>query len=170
LATPKTLAERAVIQSKGKKVSDPSSTVEAPLWGKVTSLALQNSPALGLRLYQLPDFIKAFAEVKLAAARTNCRLGLLDTTRTTAISRAAIEVAEGGLLEQFQLRVVATGGGTSTNMNVNRHSMLPRPCEAWQAASTGWPNGTQAWSGWDEPAGRTLSWCPCPKYTGHKPL
>lgn len=119
MATPKPLVERAAIQSKGKKVSDPSSTVEAPLWGKVTSLALQNSPALGLRLYQLPDFIKAFAEVKLAAARTNCRLGLLDTTRTNAISKAAIEVAEGGLLEQFQLRVVATGGGTSTNMNVN---------------------------------------------------
>ncbi|WAM19160.1 lyase family protein [Rhodococcus sp. JS3073] len=91
----------------------------AQLWGKVTSLALQNSPDIGLRLHQLPEFVRAFAEIKLAAVRTNRDLGLLDTTRANAIEEAAVEVARGELLDQFPLRVVAVGGGTSTNMNVN---------------------------------------------------
>ncbi|MGW3957796.1 lyase family protein [Streptomyces sp. NPDC004752] len=92
---------------------------ETPMWGKVTSLALQNSPAQGLRLRDLPEFIRAFAEVKLAAARTNQTMGQLDDTRAGAIADAAIDVARGGLIHQFPLRVIATGGGTATNMNVN---------------------------------------------------
>ncbi|MBL1118611.1 aspartate ammonia-lyase [Streptomyces sp. 110] len=92
---------------------------ETPMWGKVTSLALQNSPAHGLRLWDLPEFIRAFAEVKHAAAHANRTMGLLDDTRASAIADAAVDVARGGLLRQFPLRVVATGGGTATNMNVN---------------------------------------------------
>ncbi|RZQ60842.1 lyase family protein [Amycolatopsis suaedae] len=89
------------------------------MWGHVTSLALQNSPSSGLRLRDLPAFVRALAEVKLAAVRANRELGVLDEARAGAIAQAATEVAAGEFLDQFPLRVVATGGSTSTNMNVN---------------------------------------------------
>lgn len=106
-----------------------------PLWGKVTSLALANSPASGLRLRDLPEFVRAFAEVKLAAARANQDLGVLDEVRARAIVQAATEVARGDLLEHFPLRVIPTGAGTATNMNVNEvlaaraTQLLPQDCE-----------------------------------------
>lgn len=106
-------------RSEGQYVRQATNSPQTQLWGKVTALALQNSPASGLRLHELPQFIRSFAEVKLAAARANSKLGLLDEVRSKAIAEAAVEVIDGGLLDQFPLRVVATGGGTSTNMNVN---------------------------------------------------
>ncbi|MEV5776814.1 lyase family protein [Streptomyces antimycoticus] len=89
------------------------------LWGPMTALVLQNSPASGPRLRDLPAFVRAFAEVKLAAVHANRDLGVLDEVRAKAIAEAANEVARGGLIDQFPVRVVATGGGTATNMNVN---------------------------------------------------
>ncbi|WP_190815665.1 lyase family protein [Saccharopolyspora pogona] len=100
-------------------MSDSTEVANTPLWGPVTSLALQNSPHTGLRLRDLPEFLRAFADVKLAAVRANRDLGVLDAVRAEVIAEAAGEVARGDLLDQFPLRVVATGGGTSTNMNVN---------------------------------------------------
>ncbi|MFJ2722813.1 lyase family protein [Streptomyces sp. NPDC087437] len=89
------------------------------LWGPMTALVLQNSPASGPRLRDLPAFVRAFGEVKLAAVRANSDLGVLDEVRARAIAEAASEVAQGGLIDQFPVRLVATGGGTATNMNVN---------------------------------------------------
>ncbi|WP_084628205.1 lyase family protein [Amycolatopsis nigrescens] len=100
-------------------VSDSTDAALTPLWGPVTSLALQNSPSSGLRLRDLPAFLRTLAEVKLAAVRANQELGVLDEARAGAIARAAREVADGEFIDQFPLRVVATGGSTSTNMNVN---------------------------------------------------
>ncbi|MGW1087412.1 lyase family protein [Streptomyces sp. NPDC002596] len=100
-------------------MSESAEVVTPPLWGTVTSLALQNSPSTGQRLRDLPGLVRAFAEVKLAAAHANRELGVLDAVRAKAIAEAAGEVAHGDLLDHFPLRVVATGGSTSTNMNVN---------------------------------------------------
>jgi len=112
--------------------SDPAME---PMWGKVTALALANSPAHGIRLRDLPDFLRAFAEVKLAAAQANEDLGLVDAERAHAIAQAAREVIEGAWLEQFPLRVVATGGGTSTNMNVNE-VLATRATQILQSSGT----------------------------------
>jgi fumarate hydratase class II len=57
--------------------------------------------------------------VKLAAAETNMKLGLLDKRRGRAIVRAAREVADGKLDEHFVVDIFQTGSGTSTNMNTN---------------------------------------------------
>jgi fumarate hydratase class II len=57
--------------------------------------------------------------VKLAAAGTNMKLGLLDKRRGGAIVRAAGEVADGKLDEHFVVDIFQTGSGTSTNMNTN---------------------------------------------------
>jgi aspartate ammonia-lyase len=100
-------------------MTDSVGEVSKPLWGPVTALALQNSPPSGPRLRDFPHFIRAFGEVKLAAAQVNSDLGVVDSVRAAAIADAAIEVARGDLIAHFPLRVVSTGNTTATNMNVN---------------------------------------------------
>jgi fumarate hydratase class II len=65
------------------------------------------------------SMIRAFGILKLASARTNAELGLLDEERADLIARAAAEVTAGDLDEHFPLRVWQTGSGTQTNMNAN---------------------------------------------------
>jgi fumarate hydratase class II len=56
---------------------------------------------------------------KRAAAEVNLELELLDARRARAIVRAAQEVIDGKLDDQFPLVVWQTGSGTQTNMNLN---------------------------------------------------
>jgi fumarate hydratase class II len=65
------------------------------------------------------EFIRALGIVKLAAARANKKLGLLDAKLAEAIEKAALEVIEGKFDDQFIVDVFQTGSGTSTNMNAN---------------------------------------------------
>jgi fumarate hydratase class II len=57
--------------------------------------------------------------IKQAAARTNADLGLLPRDMADAIARAAGEVIDGRMDDQFVVDVFQTGSGTSTNMNMN---------------------------------------------------
>ena len=69
---------------------------------------------------RVPDeMIVALAEVKMAAARANMRTGLLSLEKGEAIVRAAKEITEGRLLDQFITDAFQGGAGTSTNMNMN---------------------------------------------------
>src|SRR4051812_37944332 len=63
--------------------------------------------------------VQAFGLLKLAAADVNHDLGLLSDAEHDLITAAAREVAEGGLPDEFPLRVWQTGSGTQSNMNVN---------------------------------------------------
>jgi len=90
--------------------------VEA-LHGAQTVRAVQNFPISGLRFPR--EFIRAMGLIKLAAAETNVKLGLLDKRRARAIVRAAREVADGKLDAHFVVDIFQTGSGTSTNMNAN---------------------------------------------------
>ena len=87
------------------------------LWGAQTQRSLQNFRIGGERM-PLP-LVHALGLVKLAAARTNRKLGLLDAKIAAAIQTAAGEVAEGKLDEEFPLVVWQTGSGTQSNMNAN---------------------------------------------------
>jgi fumarate hydratase, class II len=87
------------------------------LYAAQTQRAVENFPVSGLRMP--PAFIQAVALIKLAAARVNQDLALLDPTIAGAIQSAAGEVLEGRHLEHFPIDVFQTGSGTSTNMNVN---------------------------------------------------
>ncbi|MFO1427597.1 MAG: class II fumarate hydratase [Steroidobacteraceae bacterium] len=87
------------------------------LWGAQTQRAVQNFSIAARRLP--PEFIRALALVKAAAARANAAVGLLDRERAGAIAAAAAEVAAGRHAEQFPVDVFQTGSGTSSNMNVN---------------------------------------------------
>src|SRR5437667_2072051 len=66
-----------------------------------------------------PELIRAIAWVKIAAARANAALGVLDPEIAGAIARAGEEVAGGALADQFVVDPYQAGAGTSTHMNVN---------------------------------------------------
>ena len=63
--------------------------------------------------------IRAFGVLKLAAARTNRDLGVLDREIADWIVDAGEEVMHGDLDAHFPLRIWQTGSGTQTNMNTN---------------------------------------------------
>src|SRR3954468_12298697 len=88
-------------------------------YGVHTLRAVENFPISGTPISIYPDLIAALASIKLAAARTNLELGLLDATRADAIIAAAEEIRAGRLHEEFVVDVIQGGAGTSTNMNAN---------------------------------------------------
>ncbi len=86
-------------------------------YGAQTQRAVENFPISNLRFPR--EFIRAVGLVKLAAARANMDLGLLDKSIGNAIVSAARETADGKLDRHFVLDIFQTGSGTSTNMNAN---------------------------------------------------
>ncbi|UOQ60410.1 aspartate ammonia-lyase [Leucobacter rhizosphaerae] len=91
----------------------------AAYWGVHTARAHENFPIARRPVSVYPDFIRAFACVKQAAARANLEIGALDEQRATLIDRACEEIKTGMLHDQFVVGVVQGGAGTSTNMNAN---------------------------------------------------
>lgn len=89
------------------------------LYGRQTELGVRNFSMEKRRLAEVPSLIRNFALVKLAAARANVALGVLDSERARAIDAAASEIADGVHSEQFPTALVLGGGGTTTNMNFN---------------------------------------------------
>ena len=63
--------------------------------------------------------IHAFGLLKAACAEANAEFGGLAPELRDLIVKAAREVAEGRLDEEFPLKVLQTGSGTQSNMNVN---------------------------------------------------
>ncbi|MBI4838505.1 MAG: aspartate ammonia-lyase [Nitrospirae bacterium] len=86
-------------------------------YGAQTKRAQDNFPISGLRLPR--RFIRAQGIIKLAAARTNGSLGLINKKILKAIEKAAAEVIEGLHDSQFVVDVYQAGAGTSQNMNAN---------------------------------------------------
>ena len=66
-----------------------------------------------------PDMIKSIAIIKKAAAIVNVKNRDLDKKLSKAIIKAANEVISWKLIDNFPLKVLQTGSGTQTNMNVN---------------------------------------------------
>jgi aspartate ammonia-lyase len=88
-------------------------------YGVQTARALVNFRISGVELRLYPNVIKAFAMVKLAAARANHDCGLLQPEILKGIEGACRELMDGKLHDQFRLDVFQGGAGTSTNMNAN---------------------------------------------------
>ena len=86
-------------------------------WGAQTQRAVENFPISGIRWGR--NFIGALGLLKMAAARANVSLGLLDSRIGHTIEKAAREVMEGRFDDQFVVDIFQTGSGTSTNMNAN---------------------------------------------------
>ena len=88
-------------------------------YGVQTARALDNFHISGVQLRLYPNLIKAFAMVKMAAARANCECGQFSEDIRHGIERACQEIIDGKLHDEFRLDVFQGGAGTSTNMNAN---------------------------------------------------
>jgi fumarate hydratase class II len=100
--------------------TDSFGPIEVPAeryWGAQTQRSLQNFKIGGERM-PIP-LVRALGVIKLAAARVNVRLGALDPRLGEAIGKAAQEVVDGKLDDEFPLVVWQTGSGTQSNMNAN---------------------------------------------------
>jgi fumarate hydratase class II len=111
-ALPSSLKSRSESDSFGNIDVDSSK-----YWGAQTQRSLQNFK-IGNETMPQP-LIRAFGILKLAAARVNMQLGVLDKPLGEKIIAAAQEVIDGKLDGNFPLVVWQTGSGTQTNMNVN---------------------------------------------------
>jgi len=88
-------------------------------YGVQTARGLENFHISGVQLRLYPDFIRALAMVKRAAARANVECGVFSKEILAAIEKACQEIADGALHDQFTLDLFQGGAGTSTNMNAN---------------------------------------------------
>ena len=87
------------------------------LWGAQTERSFEN---FKIGTEKMPvRVLRAFAILKMAAARVNFKLGKLDADRKNLIEKVCDEITDGLLDGEFPLAVWQTGSGTQTNMNVN---------------------------------------------------
>ena len=86
-------------------------------YGVQTMRAIENFNITGQKLD--PDFIKALATVKMAAALATMDTGRLPHEIGDVLVQAADEIVAGGHIEQFPVDPIQGGAGTSVNMNMN---------------------------------------------------
>lgn len=90
---------------------------EGVYYGVQSLRAAENFRITGLSMH--PEVINSLAQIKKAAAITNCEIGLLDKHIAEAIVKACDEIMEGRLHDEFIVDPIQGGAGTSINMNAN---------------------------------------------------
>src|SRR5512147_956276 len=117
------LAAAAGGQEKARVEKDLLGEKQIPAdayYGVQTARALENFPVSGVTTQFYPDYVRAFAMVKLAAARANNEVGArLSTEKLAAIEKACQAVIDGKYHDQFKVDLYQGGAGTSANMNAN---------------------------------------------------
>ena len=88
-------------------------------YGVQTSRALENFQISGVPMNAFPEFVQAYAMVKVAAARANTQAGAMKQDRLRAIEKAGDAVMHGKYADQFKVDWFQGGAGTSANMNMN---------------------------------------------------
>ncbi|MDR4125718.1 class II fumarate hydratase [Yanghanlia caeni] len=88
-------------------------------WGAQTQRSIQNFPIGVARFRWQASIITSLGILKKAAALANRELGELPPDVADLIIRAADDVIDGRLNDEFPLVVFQTGSGTQSNMNVN---------------------------------------------------
>jgi aspartate ammonia-lyase len=88
-------------------------------YGVQTARALENFQISDVRMNTYPEFVEAYALVKLAAARANTQLGAMKPERLAGIEKAVKQVVAGKFKDQFLVDWYQGGAGTSANMNIN---------------------------------------------------
>ncbi|MEY8841813.1 lyase family protein [Cribrihabitans sp. XS_ASV171] len=89
------------------------------LWGINTQRAIENFPISGMPLSHFPEFVRALASVKKAAARVNADLRVLSPQKARVIEEVCDEIIAGCWHDEFRVDMIQGGAGTSTNMNMN---------------------------------------------------
>jgi len=88
-------------------------------YGVQTMRALENFQVSGVKTNFYPDYVRAYAMVKMAAARANFEVGRMKKDRLDAIEKACQAVIDGKYHDQFLTDLYQGGAGTSANMNAN---------------------------------------------------
>ncbi|MFT4585117.1 MAG: fumarate hydratase class II [Gammaproteobacteria bacterium] len=88
------------------------------LWGAQTERSRRNFQ-IGAPASMPIEIIRAYAQIKQAAALTNASFGRLAPHKAELIVRVCEEILAGDHDAQFPLVIWQTGSGTHTNMNVN---------------------------------------------------
>jgi len=88
-------------------------------YGVQTARALENFQVSGVLTNFYPDYVKAYAMVKLAAARANTDIGRMSKDKLAAIEKACQAIIDGKYHDQFLVDLYQGGAGTSANMNAN---------------------------------------------------
>jgi aspartate ammonia-lyase len=88
-------------------------------YGVQTARALENFQVSGVKTNFYPDYVRAYAMVKLAAARANTQVGRMNQNKLTMIEKACQAVIDGKYHEHFLVDLYQGGAGTSANMNAN---------------------------------------------------
>jgi len=91
----------------------------AAYYGVQTARALENFQISGVKMNTYPEFVDAWAIVKLAAARANTQVGAMKPDRLAMIEKAYTAIREGKYRDQFLVDWYQGGAGTSANMNAN---------------------------------------------------
>jgi aspartate ammonia-lyase len=118
----------AQAQKKASPAAAPTTRTEKDLlgekqipfdayYGVQTARALENFQVSGMKTNSYPDYVKAYAIVKLAAARANAEDGRLSKEKLAAIEKACLAVMDGKYHDQFIVDLYQGGAGTSANMN-----------------------------------------------------
>jgi aspartate ammonia-lyase len=89
------------------------------LYGIQTVRAVQNLHFSSSLLRNYPDYIRALAIVKKAAARANRDAHVIDAPRLEAIEDACDALIRGEHRDQFPVDALGGGGSIAVNMNVN---------------------------------------------------
>ncbi len=88
-------------------------------YGVQTLRAMENFNITGISIAHYQSLIESLAMVKMAAARANLELGLLEPEVGQAIIQACQEIMDGKWHSYFTVDSIQGGAGTSTNMNAN---------------------------------------------------
>src|SRR5262245_29066517 len=116
-------------QPKTRTERDSLGPLEVPAdayYGVQTARAVANFPISGERLHV--EMVRAVTRIKIAAARANAELGVLDAKKADAIVAAGEEILAGKHDNQFVVDAYQAGAGTSFHMNVNE-VIANRACE-----------------------------------------
>ncbi|MCP5085928.1 MAG: aspartate ammonia-lyase [Rhodobacteraceae bacterium] len=92
---------------------------DGALYSSNTVRGAGNFHLIGLPISAYPNFIRAMAKVKKAAAWANRLVDAIDAEVAGAISTACDEIIAGQHHENFIVALAEGSGGTSTNMNFN---------------------------------------------------
>src|SRR6185503_7061870 len=88
-------------------------------YGVQTARALENFQVSGVPTKFYPDYVRAYAMVKMAAARANADVGRMSKEKLALIEKACQAIIDGKYHDQFLVDMYNGGAGTSANMNAN---------------------------------------------------
>lgn len=97
----------------------PRSLPQSCVFGVSTLRATENFRISGRTIGDEPEFIRALAHIKRAAACANRDLGVLDADIAHALISAADAIISGEHADAFPVNMLEGSGGTSINMNIN---------------------------------------------------